>query len=234
MHVFYTPDINNSEEYVLNEQESRHCVKVLRMKAGETVILIDGAGGYYEALLTEMNTKGCKVDIKNKTINYGKRDFYVHIAISATKNINRFEWFLEKATEIGIDEVTPILCTHSERKILKPERLEKIIIAAMKQSVKTYKPKLNSIIEFDAFINNTRGQNCYIAHCQDIKKEYLKNIYTKGKDSLILIGPEGDFSTEEIGRAKRNGFTEVSLGNERLRTETAGVVACHTIQLINQ
>ena len=234
MYIFYTPDISTTDEYFLNEEESHHCVKVLRMKPGQEVILVDGTGGYYEALLQETRLKHCKIKIKKKIANYGKRDFYLHLAISPTKNINRFEWFLEKATEIGIDEITPIICNHSERKKIKTERLEKIIIASMKQSVKAYKPVLNPLVDFASFINQTYSQECYIAHCQNTPKNYLKNTYTKGHGALILIGPEGDFSQHEIEKAQNNGYTEITMGQERLRTETAGVLACHSIHLINQ
>ena len=156
------------------------------------------------------------------------------MAVAPTKNIDRFEWFLEKSTEIGIDEITPLLTEHSERKIIKPERLEKVIIAAMKQSLKAYKPKLNELTPFRKIIAANSFEEKYIAHCYDGEKQGLKTIAGKGKNILILIGPEGDFSTDEIKVARETGFTEISLGNSRLRTETAGVVACHIINLVNE
>lgn len=233
MHLFYTPDIS-SETYTLNEIESKHCIKVLRLNTGDQIELIDGKGNFYEAIITEPNPKKCKVEIVKTLKEFGKRNHYLHIAIAPTKNMDRFEWFLEKATEIGIDEITPILCEHSERKVIKPERLEKIIISAVKQSIKAYKPKLNGLISYKDFIQQELEENKYIAHCEDWEKQALKNTYGKGKSATILIGPEGDFSPEEIELAKENGFIETSLGPSRLRTETAGVVACHTINLLNE
>lgn len=232
MHLFYTPDLNDNL-YTLNEIESKHCIRVLRLNMDDQIELIDGKGGFFTAKIIDSNPKKCTVEIINTKINYGKRNHYLHIAIAPTKNIDRFEWFLEKATEIGIDEITPILCEHSERKAIKPERLEKIITSAIKQSIKAYKPKLNNLTKYKDFIN--QNSNCvkYIAHCEENKKILLKNNYTKGENTIILIGPEGDFSPEEIKLAKQNNFTEISLGESRLRTETAGVVACHTINLIN-
>lgn len=233
MHLFYTPDLNNTI-YTLNEQESKHCIKVLRLNINDIISLIDGKGNFYTAKITDPNPKKCKVEITGTKKEFGKRNHYLHIAIAPTKNTERFEWFLEKATEIGINEITPIFCEHSERKTIKPERLEKILIAAVKQSIKAYKPKLNELIHYNKFINKPFDGEKYIAHCTENQKLLLKNCYTAGHDVLILIGPEGDFSNEEIHCAKQNGFNEISLGESRLRTETAGVVACHTINLLNE
>ncbi|MDA3953440.1 MAG: 16S rRNA (uracil(1498)-N(3))-methyltransferase [Bacteroidales bacterium] len=232
MHLFYTPDLS-SNLYTLNEIESKHCIKVLRLNTNDEIQLIDGKGGFYSAKIIDSNPKKCIVEITDTKKEFGKRNHYLHIAIAPTKNIDRFEWFLEKATEIGIDEITPIICEHSERKSIKPERLEKIIISAVKQSIKAYKPKLNNLTTYNDFINQNTDCKKYIAHCEENKKFQLKNIYNKDENALILIGPEGDFSTEEIVQAKQNAFYEISLGESRLRTETAGMVACHTINLIN-
>lgn len=233
MQLFYTPDIKTNI-YTLNEIESKHCIKVLRQKVNDHIQLIDGKGNFYEAKIIEPNPKKCIVEIVETTKDFGKRNYYLHIAIAPTKNIDRFEWFLEKATEIGIDEITPILCEHSERKTIKAERLEKIIVSAIKQSIKAYKPKLNDLTNYSDFIQQNFNGVKYIAHCEENKKALLKTSYYKGQNVIILIGPEGDFSPEEIDKARNNNFTEISLGESRLRTETAGVVACHTINLLNE
>ena len=232
MHLFYTPDLNGNL-YTLNEIESKHCVRVLRLNINDQIQLIDGKGGFYTAKIINSNPKKCIVEIIETKKDYGKRNHYLHIAIAPTKNIDRFEWFLEKATEIGIDEITPVICEHSERKAIKPDRLEKIIVSAIKQSIKAYKPKLNDLMKFKDFIKQNSDSKKFIAHCEENHKTPLKSNYHKGQNTIILIGPEGDFSPEEIELAKQNKYTEISLGESRLRTETAGVVACHTINLIN-
>ncbi|MCF8298441.1 MAG: 16S rRNA (uracil(1498)-N(3))-methyltransferase [Saprospiraceae bacterium] len=232
MNLFYTPDITD-DFYSLNEEESRHCKKVLRLKTGDSIHLTDGVGGLYEAEIIDDFSKQLKVKIL-KTINeFGKRDFRIHIAIAPTKNINRFEWFLEKATEIGIDEITPVICNHSERKVIKHERLNKVLTSAIKQSLKAYHPVLNSVTSFNDLVKKDFNGQKFIAHCEDNKKENLKNLYKFGNDVLVLIGPEGDFSSKEIQLAKKAGFIPISLGESRLRTETAGIVACHTVNLTN-
>ncbi|MBE9491864.1 MAG: RNA methyltransferase, partial [Bacteroidetes bacterium] len=157
-----------------------------------------------------------------------------HLAIAPTKNINRFEWFLEKATEIGIDEISPIICDHSERKTLKTDRLNKILITAIKQSIKVYLPKLNSPLTFNEFIQKPCSSFKFIACIDEEHQLNLKKAYQKGKDVVIIIGPEGDFSREEIKLAKELKYLPISLGKSRLRTETAAIVACHTIQLLNE
>jgi 16S rRNA (uracil1498-N3)-methyltransferase len=233
MHLFYTPDISE-ETYTLNEIESKHCIKVLRLNTNDQIELIDGKGSFYEAKIIDPNPKKCKIEIIKTIHEFGKRNHYLHIAIAPTKNMDRFEWFLEKATEIGIDEVTPLLCDHSERKAIKNERLEKIIVSAIKQSIKAYKPILNPLTKYGDFIKQDFDGTKYIAHCEENEKQSLKANYKTGSNSLILIGPEGDFSPNEIKLAKENNFRETSLGESRLRTETAGIVACHTINLLNE
>ena len=234
MQLFYTPDIN-SDEYTLSKEESKHCIQVLRKKIGDIIYLVDGKGGFYKAILIGDNPKSCHLKIDNVERNYGKSDLHIHIAIAPTKMNERFEWFLEKSTEIGINEITPILCEHSERKILKLERMNKILVAAMKQSNQAYLPKLNSAVSFDSFVNNNTVEERYIAHCiENHKKKQLNEVIKKGTNTLVLIGPEGDFSQKEIDYALKHGFSAVSLGKNRLRTETAAIVSCHTINLINQ
>ncbi len=234
MNLYYCPDIQ-TDIYNLPEEEARHAVQVLRSKVGERVQLIDGKGGFFEAEIAEIGKKFCTVRVLSKNENYGKRPFQLHIAAAPTKNIDRYEWFLEKATEIGIDKISPLLCDFSERKIIKNERLEAVTIAAMKQSYKAYKPDISELTKFSDFIKNTKfeGQK-FIAHCYESEKKHLKNIYKSGSDALILIGPEGDFSPKEIALAKQHGFTEISLSPARLRTETAAVVACHIVNLANE
>ena len=229
--------------------ESKHCVRVLRLKKGATIALVDGKGRLCMAEITVANPKRCVVAIKATQSEYKKRDYYLHIAIAPTKNIARFEWFLEKATEIGIDEITPLLCHRSERRTIKPERLNKILIAAMKQSLKAYLPRLNPMQKLVNFVQATSSNGYheenkaqrFIAFCEEehinsplIKgaRGILKSKYKKGSDVIILIGPEGDFTREEIKKALENDFQPVRLGESRLRTETAGIVACHTIHTI--
>lgn len=230
--LFYTPGIN-SNEYTLDEQESKHCIKVLRMQTGDKLNLIDGKGNLYFAEITQANFRACQLRVYEVNSEFEKRNYRLHIAIAPTKNIERFEWFLEKATEIGIDEITPIISEKSERKQINAERLERIIISAMKQSIKAYKPKLNEEISFKNFLAQDSGTNRYIAHCIDSEKQALQNLYQKNTDAIILIGPEGDFSPQEVKTAIEKGYAPISLGNSRLRTETAGVVACHTVNLIS-
>lgn len=235
MHIFYTPDIKN-EIYVLNETESKHVMRVLRLKAGDEVFLVDGRGGFYKGCVIDGNAKRCTVQVFESEKEYGKRAFKLHIAIAPTKNIDRFEWFLEKTTEIGIDTITPILCRHSERKRIKTDRSMRVITAAVKQSIKAYHPVINELTDFSTFVKQFRNQtklNKYIAHCHDMETNLLKNEYGKGEDAIVLIGPEGDFTPTEIQEAMDAGFRGISLGKSRLRTETAGVVACHSIHFLN-
>lgn len=233
MQLFYVPNISG-DEVILDAIESKHAIKVLRLSEGNKVQLIDGAGGFYEAEITAANPKKCKLKILKTIAGFGKKDYYLHMAIAPTKNIDRTEWFLEKCTEIGVDEITPIISEHSERKVIKTERLERILVSAMKQSVKAYLPKLNELTTFKNLVASSGAKNKYIAHCNNGEKEHLKNVVPENKDVLILIGPEGDFSPEEVELAKEHGFTEISLGSARLRTETAGVVACHIVNLANE
>jgi len=233
MQLFYVPNISGAEVF-LDETESKHAVKVLRLSIGDAIQLVDGKGGFYEAEVSDANPKKCRLKITNTQINFGKKDFHLHLAVAPTKNIDRFEWFLEKATEIGINEITPLLTEHSERKTVKTERLEKILVSAMKQSVKAFLPVINEVTSFNDLITNSTSGNKFIAHCYEGEKKHLKNEVKKGEDILILIGPEGDFSREEVELAKQNGFREISLGTSRLRTETAAVVACHIVNLANE
>ncbi len=232
MALFYVPNLASGS--VLPEEESQHAVKVLRLQAGDNITVVDGAGGYYKAVITNPHHKHCAFEITETQLEFGKRNYKLHIAIAPTKNIERLEWFIEKSTEIGIDEITPIICRHSERKVIKEERLEKIIVSAAKQSLKAYFPKLNPLCTFDQLVQKHVATQKFIAHCYEEDKRLLQTEITKSSDVLILIGPEGDFSMEEVQKAISYGFKPVSLGESRLRTETAGVVACHTVGIMNQ
>jgi 16S rRNA (uracil1498-N3)-methyltransferase len=233
MQLFYAPDLAG-DHHMLDEQESKHCIRVLRMKAGDRVMLTDGKGNMYIAVLANDDPRRCEVKIIEKQAEYGKRNYHVHIAIAPTKNINRFEWFLEKATEIGVDEITPIICQRSERRMLKAERLNKVITAALKQSLKAYHPVLNVTVSFDKFIASSNEGNKFIAYVEEGSHPHLGSVYEERQPAVILIGPEGDFSPEEVQMAAKAGYRTVSLGNSRLRTETAGLVAVHTVAMLNR
>jgi 16S rRNA (uracil1498-N3)-methyltransferase len=233
MHIFYSPDINGIR-YCLNDTESKHCRSVLRLQPDDLIYLIDGCGNFYTAKIVDLSVKKCIVDIIDVKNNYEKRNYRLHIAIAPTKSIDRFEWFLEKSTEIGIDEITPIVCEHSERQKLKIERLQKIIIAAAKQSIKAFLPAINEMTSFKNIAQQKFDGRKLIAHCYENDKISLKKTLNPHENALIFIGPEGDFSKTEIRFAQQNNFTEISLGNSRLRTETAAVHACSTVCLINE
>lgn len=232
MNIFFAPNISG-ENYLLDEVESKHCIRVLRLKKSDNIMLVDGKGGMYSGIISNPDPKKCLIEIVNHTPGFEKRNYSLHVAIAPTKNIDRFEWFIEKAVEIGIDEITPLLCEHSERRSLNPERLEKIIVSAMKQSLKAYKPVLNNLTNFDAFCKKAINGEKFIAHCEESQKLFLGNELAQGKDYVVLIGPEGDFTANEIEIAKANGYREISLGNSRLRTETAGVVTSTIAAMVN-
>ena len=231
MALFYVP---NPTSNVLPEEESQHAVKVLRLQSGEQIEIVDGVGGFYKARITNPHPKHCGFEVVEQKTGFGKRNYKLHVAIAPTKNIERLEWFIEKATEIGIDEITPVICRFSERKVVKEERLEKIIVSAAKQSVKAYFPQLNPLSTFAELVKKNQTTQKFIAHCYQENKRLLQAEIVKGSDVLVLVGPEGDFSREEVEMAISCGFIPVSLGESRLRTETAGVVAVHTVAVINQ
>ena len=215
-------------------EEARHCIQVLRHRAGDEVYLIDGQGGFYRGVIAEAEKKHCVVQIEEAQQQYGKRPFRIHLAVAPTKNNSRLEWLLEKATEVGIDEITPVHCAHSERRVVKPARLEKVLLSATKQSLKAYLPQLHPMLPFTDFLDTlpSVGER-YIAYLGGGVKGSLKDNYRPGTDVCILVGPEGGFSPEEADAAIAKGFQPVSLGPSRLRTETAGLVAVHTIQFMN-
>lgn len=233
MHIFYTPDIQ-SDKYILSEEESKHCTRVLRLKTKDQINLVDGKGGFFLAEIIDDHPKRTALSIIKQTLAYQKRNHYLHIAVAPTKNIDRFEWFLEKATEIGIDEITPIICERSERKDVKEERSEKVLIAAMKQSLKAYLPKINPHQSFLNLLASTKEDHKFIAHCLPNEKREISNDFKIGASYLVLIGPEGDFSELEINKALQSGFLPITLGNSRLRTETAALEACFEINYLNR
>lgn len=232
MNLFYAPDIT-SESFRLNREESKHLIKVLRMQKGDKVLFTNGKGYFFDCTITDANPNGCLLDVTEKQSDKETRNFKLHMAVAPTKNINRFEWFLEKATEIGVEQITPLICEHSERKDVKTDRLERVLVAAMKQSLKAYLPQLDEPVTFRKFISQPFDGDKFIAYISDEVTVELSHIYKKGRNALLLIGPEGDFSPEEVNLAVAAGFVPVKLGPSRLRTETAAVAGCHTLNLLN-
>ena len=232
MHVFYTPDIQNRAE--LPAEEASHAVRVLRLQAGDEVTLTDGKGNFYRAEISVASNKRCLVNILETQPQEPLWQGHLHIAMAPTKNMDRTEWFAEKATEIGFDELTFLNCRFSERKVIKTERIQKILVSAIKQSLKARLPRLNEMTDFNKFVRQPFNGQKFIAHCYEGEKPLLKDILKQGEDALVLIGPEGDFSEEEVKTAVAQGFQPVSLGRSRLRTETAALVACHILNLQNQ
>lgn len=233
MHLFYTPDI--AKTLTLPEVESGHCVRVLRLSEGDEIGLIDGRGTFYRAEITLAHNKRCGVRIIEERKQPAHWAGAIEIAIAPTKNLDRIEWFAEKTTEMGIDAIVPLLCRFSERKELKSERIEKILVSAMKQSLKAVLPRLDEMTPFERYVKEEYDGQKFIAHCHaDSERQLLSQCYKPGERVRVLIGPEGDFSPEEVALALANGYRPISLGASRLRTETAGVVACHTIHTINE
>ena len=230
MHLFYTPDIQGNS-HILNEDESKHAVRVLRLAAGDKVVLVDGKGSWYEASITRSHHRACALKITSVQSDYQPLPYYLHIAISPTKSSDRFEWFLEKSTEIGISEITPLLCHRTERKKLNLARLEKIGISAMKQSLKAYKPILNEAVSMEVFLKRPAKGFKGIAHCMQNAKTSLSSLKKAGHYT-ILVGPEGDFTSDELEMALNTGYHPLLLGTSRLRTETSGVHLCSAIQLL--
>nr|WP_317631751.1 16S rRNA (uracil(1498)-N(3))-methyltransferase [uncultured Flavobacterium sp.] len=234
MQLFYTSDIDvTATDFSFDREESKHIVKVLRKTEGQNIYITDGRGSLYTSVITLASEKKCTVkitDIKTQE----KNNFYIHLVVAPTKMNDRYEWFLEKATEIGVDEITPIICDNSERKVIKTERFDKIIQSAMKQSNQFYMPKLNEPITFKQFMALDLDGDLFIAHCEERNKKLLRDAFEINKKYTLLIGPEGDFSTKEIDTALSKNFIPVSLGHTRLRTETAAIVGCHTFVLKNE
>ena len=234
MQLFYNPNINETDStFVFDKEESKHIIKVLRKKESDILHVTNGLGFLFTTEITIASDNKCTVKI-NSFEKQETPKFNLHLAVAPTKMNERYEWFLEKATEIGIQEITPILCEHSERKTIKTDRFQKILESAMKQSLHYYLPKLNEPITFKDFIKNKQSGQLFIAHCEETDKKSLKNELKSNENVTILIGPEGDFSVKEILLAIDNNFIPVSLGATRLRTETAAVVACHSVVFYNE
>ena len=235
MQLFYDKNLSkNDTTFTFDKTESRHIVRVLRKREGDLLHITNGKGFLFNVKIVVANEKKCLVELVKLEKKEQPFSYYLHIAIAPTKNNQRLEWFLEKATEIGISEITPIICENSERKIVKNERMEKVLISAMKQSNRFHLPILNEATTFKNFINKKIEGNLFIAHCEETKKESLKKTLIEVKKLTLLIGPEGDFSTNEIDFALKNNYKAVTLGNSRLRTETAGIVAVHSVAFINE
>lgn len=230
MFLFYTPDIQIDQ--TLSPQESAHAVRVLRLREGDDIMLTDGCGNTFRGRITMPHPKACRFEVVQR-IEQPQRRYKVHIAIAPTKNIERTEWAVEKCTEIGVDTITPLLCRYSERKQLKLDRLQNIIVSACKQSLKASFPVLNPMMPVEQFIRQCNATQRFIAHCYESDKQQLANLARPLTDTVVMIGPEGDFSEAEVEHALAAGFLPVALGNERLRTETAAIAACHTISVVN-
>ena len=232
MQLFYQPELHeNSTQCVFDKIESKHIVKVLRKKEGDLLTITNGLGWLFQAEIISSDIKQCIAQIQSATF-YSTPNYKLHIAVAPTKMNDRYEWFIEKATEIGVTSITPIVCDHSERKVIKPDRFEKVILSAMKQSLQYHKPELKPLVSFNDFIKNVQGQK-FIAHCEETNKKELSKTLQANTEVTILIGPEGDFSVKEIETALHHNFIPVSLGNNRLRTETAAIVACNTAAIAN-
>ena len=234
MQLFYNPNINGTDStFVFDKEESKHIIKVLRKKESDILHVTNGLGFLFTTEITIASDTKCTVKI-NSFEKQKTPKFNLHLAVAPTKMNERYEWFLEKATEIGIQEITPIICEHSERKVIKTDRFQKILESAMKQSLHYYLPKLNEPISFKDFVKQKHSGQLFIAHCEETDKKSLKNELKSNEDITILIGPEGDFSVKEIQLAIDNKFIPVSLGATRLRTETAALVACHSVVFYNE
>ena len=239
MYLFYCPDIETKQ--TLSEEESGHCVRVLRYTRGDEILLTDGVGNTYQARITNPHPKHCEFEIISQEKQAKSHDFYLHIAIAPTKNIERLEWMVEKCTEIGVDEFSFVDCQFSERHQLKTDRVERIVVSAVKQSRKAWMPRVNPMLPLECFLREPRTGGRFICHCYnpadigpESKREPLLSLLDDHEDATVLIGPEGDFSVEEVRLAESLGWRSVTLGTSRLRTETAALVAVHLMQLTHQ
>jgi len=234
MQLFYNPEINTeTETFFFDREESKHIIKVMRKKSDDILFVTNGLGFLFKTQITLASDTKCTV----KIVSFEQQDkpkYHLHLAVAPTKMNDRYEWFLEKATEIGISEITPIICDHSERKFIKTDRFEKILQSAMKQSLHYHLPKLNEPVAFKDFVKIKNDGLTFIAHCDETGKKSLKEMLKANENVTILIGPEGDFSEKEIKTALEQNYTPVTLGNTRLRTETAAIVACHSVVFVNE
>jgi len=230
MATFYAPDLT-TPTYTLPEEESKHAVRVLRLRPGDSVELVNGRGGVYQAEVAQADAKRCQLRITHEQ-QVPQRPYSVHVAVAPTKNLDRMEWLVEKATEIGVDRLSFLRCARSERRELKLERLEKIAVSALKQSGQAWLPQLDEMLDFAAFLKTVEPATTFIAHLADDERTELAQV-AAGPACCILIGPEGDFTPEEIAAARQRGIQPVALGLTRLRTETAALAAVHTVHVVN-
>lgn len=233
MTLFFVEDLS-VPIITLSPEESKHCAKVLRMAVGDEIYLTNGLGTLCRCRIMNPDARACEVEVVERMEEYGRRKKHLHIAVAPTKNTARIEWFLEKAVEIGVDEITPILCDHSERMLLKQERLDKIVVSAMKQSLKAYKPQVNEPVKLIDFIEKVQDAPVckMVCYCDGDIRVPLHKVFHGESDALVLIGPEGDFSSREIEKALRSGFKPVTLGECRLRTETAALYATVAVNFL--
>ena len=230
MQIYYCKPAESGKVFSLDDSESQHIAKVMRMNPGDELLVCNGRGKVFRSSVMTVGKKVVEVSVGECIEEKQEKDSFLHIAIAPTKNINRFEWFLEKATEIGVSEITPFLSENSERKIIKPDRLEKIIVSAMKQSKHLYKPELHEMTGFKQLLQSCTAKQKFIAYCEKLPDTQLVRELNPDESACILIGPEGDFTPEEVEFAKSAGFKAVALGNSRLRTETAGIVVAQIVQ----
>jgi 16S rRNA (uracil1498-N3)-methyltransferase len=234
MQLFYNPNIDEqTESFYFDKEESKHIIKVLRKKDSDILFVTNGAGLVFETEITLASDNKCTVKI-NSVEKRAPSQYHLHLAVAPTKMNDRYEWFLEKATEIGIHEITPIICDRSERKVINKDRFDKIILSAMKQANECYLPQLNEAVTLKEFLKKTSAGLKLIAHCEETDKKTLKSVVQKNQSTTILIGPEGDFSEKEIALAIENDYQPITLGKTRLRTETAAIVACHSVAFFNE
>lgn len=233
MSLFYHPSVPDQGFFTFDASESKHLLKVLRNRTGDEISVTSGKGVIFKCVLHDENLTGCSLEVVSSSPGFDRRSYSLHIAVSLIKNPSRFEWFLEKATEIGIEEITPVICKRTERQQFKAERYRNLLISAIKQSGRSVLPALHQPVSFNALVAGAKQVQKYIAWCDDDPKPLLKNLIQPGVDTLVLIGPEGDFSEEEVLAASEKGFQPVSLGDARLRTETAALSACFTFNMIN-
>lgn len=231
MPVFYAPQAADGYA-VLNEEESVHCVRVLRLGAGDRVTLADGCGGFYTASIEDPHPKHCGVTVTER-LSLDPEPLQIQIAVAPTKNPDRIEWLVEKCTEIGVTDIALLMTAHSERKSVNLERLHRIAVSAMKQSQRAWLPRIHPMTPLPAFLASCGTDQKMIAHCEDTQRQSLASVYRPVQSTTVLIGPEGDFSPEEIAQSLSMQFVPVTLGDLRLRTETAAVVACHSLVLLN-
>ncbi len=231
--LFYAPDFT-PDQPILPDEEARHALKVLRLELGSLIHITDGKGNLYVTKIVSSDLKKPRFQVQQTQSEMGKRDYKIHMAVAPTKNPDRTEWLVEKCVELGVDVISFIQCDRSERKHFKTDRLEKIAVSAMKQSLKMYLPEIRDMISFDKFVTNQTAEQKFIGYLDNEKKYYLSELAKPGLSYCMLIGPEGDFSPKEVELALLHGFQPVSLGESRLRTETAAMAACHILNIVNQ